>query len=310
MRTQLPAALLATALASALFAAPAQAAAPRTFVSAAGSDANNCTNVATPCRHLAAAYAATAANGEIYVLDPANYGAVTITGPVSIEGHGWASIAPVSGSAAITINANPGDKINIIGVVLDGTALTNTNGIVFNSGGTLNVRDSVIRNFSSRGIYFTPSGSSQIFVSNTLIADNGDQGIYIFSSGAQTVSGTLERVSLQFNANDGLRVTYAANANITVSDSVSTNNGFGITAFATSSTTNIFVRNSVIANSSNTGLVANGVGAVIWVTRSTVTGNALDWSTANGGAVTSYSDNNFDANTSSNPTTLSPATYK
>jgi hypothetical protein len=40
--------------------------------SAAGSDSNNCANVATPCRHLAAAYAATAPNGEIYVLDPAN----------------------------------------------------------------------------------------------------------------------------------------------------------------------------------------------------------------------------------------------
>ena len=111
----------ALALAATLPAAPAQAAgAARTFVSAAGSDSNNCTNVATPCRHLAAAYAATAPNGEIYVLDPANYGSLTITGPVSIEGHGWASIAPVSGSAAITINANPGDKINIIGVVLDG----------------------------------------------------------------------------------------------------------------------------------------------------------------------------------------------
>ena len=94
--------------------------APRTFVSAAGSDSNNCTNVATPCRHLAAAYAATAADGEIYVLDPANYGSLTITGPVSIEGHGWASIAPVIDNPAITINANPGDAINIIGVVLMG----------------------------------------------------------------------------------------------------------------------------------------------------------------------------------------------
>ena len=110
-------------------AAPAQAQAARTFVSAAGSDSNNCINVATPCRHFAAAYAATAPNGEIYVLDPANYGALTITGPVSIEGHGWASVAAASGSAAITINANPGDKINIIGVVLDGTALFPSTGI-------------------------------------------------------------------------------------------------------------------------------------------------------------------------------------
>src|SRR5580704_1562946 len=117
-------------------AASARAQAARTFVSAAGSDSNNCANVATPCRHFAAAYAATAANGEIYVLDPANYGSLTITGPVSIEGHGWASIAPVSGNAAITINANSGDKINIIGVVLDGTAIATSPGIQFNSGGS------------------------------------------------------------------------------------------------------------------------------------------------------------------------------
>src|SRR5258707_15547025 len=104
----------ALALAITLPAVSAQAQSFRTFVSATGSDSNNCANVATPCRHLAAAYAATAANGEIYVLDPANYGSVTITGPVSIEGHGWASIAPVSGSPAITINAHIGNKINII----------------------------------------------------------------------------------------------------------------------------------------------------------------------------------------------------
>jgi hypothetical protein len=137
--------LLVAVLLCALPAVPAQAQAARTFVSAAGSDSNNCTNVATPCRHLAAAYAATAPNGEIFVLDPANYGSLTITGPVSIEGHGWAAVSPPGiSSAAITINANPGDKINIIGVVLDGTAIANTTGITFNSGGSLTVRDSVI----------------------------------------------------------------------------------------------------------------------------------------------------------------------
>jgi hypothetical protein len=181
----------ALALAVTLPAMPAQALVARTFVSAAGSDTNNCANVATPCRHLAAAYAATAANGEIYVLDPANYGSLTITGPVSIEGHGWASIAPVSGNPAITINANAGDKINIIGVVLDGTALVGTTGIQFNSGGNLTVRDSVIRNFTDNGINFVPNSStpSQIFVSNTLISDNGEEGILVNPSGSGTTTG-------------------------------------------------------------------------------------------------------------------------
>ena len=43
--------------------------------------------------------------------------------------------------------ANPGDKINIIGVVLDGTAIANYHRHQLNSGGSLTIRDSVIRNF-------------------------------------------------------------------------------------------------------------------------------------------------------------------
>src|SRR3984885_15306124 len=192
---------LVVVLVGLLQAVPAQAQANRTFVSAAGNDSNNCATVSAPCRHFANAYAVTAPNGEIDVLDPANYGALTITGPVSIEGHGWASIAAVSGSPAITINANTGDKINIIGVVLDGIAIANTTGIQFNSGGTLNVRDSVIRNFSNEGIFFEPNSStlSQLFVSNTRVSDNGFHGIVINSTGSGTTSGVLDRVEIENN---------------------------------------------------------------------------------------------------------------
>jgi len=170
----------ALALAAVLPAMSAQAAGvSRTFLSAAGSDSNNCANVLTPCRHLATAFAATAQDGEIYVLDPANYGSVTITHGVSIEGHGWASIAPVAGNPAILVSANAGDKINIIGAVLDGTNVNLTTGIIFNSGGSLTVCESVIRNFSDDGIAFQPTAStpSQLFVSNTLVSDNGQVGI-------------------------------------------------------------------------------------------------------------------------------------
>jgi hypothetical protein len=305
MRTDLPAALLATALASSLFAAPAQAAAPRTFLSAAGSDANNCTNVATPCRHMAAAYAATAANGEIYVLDPANYGSLTITGPVSIEGHGWASIAPPSGGNAITINANPGDAINIIGVVLDGTALAGTNGIVFNAGGSLTVRDSVVRNFTGDGILFQPNftTTSQLSVSNTLVSDNSSNGIDIFCiGGAGTLAGVLDHVDMENNGGDGLLVNVTQTTNVTVNDSVSSKNGVGIVAFSNFGTSvSIMVRNSTIANNS-TGLQAenNGetFGARIWVTRSTITENASGWLTSGNASVSSFADNNIIGNSS------------
>jgi Right handed beta helix region len=260
-----------------LLALSANAQVARTFVSAAGSDSNNCANVATPCRHLAAAYAATAANGEIYVLDPANYGSLTITGPVSIEGHGWASIAAPSGGsnpAAITINANTGDKINIIGVVLDGTALVPTTGINFNNGGSLTVRDSVIRNFTPGGIDFssTSSSLSQFFVSNTLIADNGGNG---FSAGGNSVNGVLDRVQLENNQSSGLSVGALGTINITVTDSEiagSGANGILATALSPGATVNVMVQNSTIAKNF-IGFDADGTVATISVTRSTITGN-------------------------------------
>ena len=195
----------ALALAATLPVAPAQAAgAARTFVSAAGSDTNNCTNVATPCRHLAAAYAATAADGEIFILDPANYGSLTITRGLSIEGHGWASIAPVSGQAAIIVNANSSDKINIIGVVLDGTGVANTTGIDFVSGGSLNVRDSVVRNFAGGGsfgdgILVQTTGSSQVTISNTLVSDNANAGIYLTPVFSGTLNASVDHVTADHN---------------------------------------------------------------------------------------------------------------
>jgi hypothetical protein len=307
-------ALLVAILVCMLPAASARAAAARTFVSAAGSDSNNCTNVATPCRHLAAAYAATASNGEIYVLDPANYGSLTITGPVSIEGHGWASIAPVSGSPAITINANTGDKINIIGVVLDGTALTNTTGILFNSGGSLTVRDSVIRNFTNFGINFVPSAStsSQLYVSNTLVSDNQQYGIQVGPTGTGAVLGVFDHVEMENNGNDGLFVTSSTQTiNVTVGDSVSANNGGnGVNTTSGGTAVGVMVRNSTIANNGGIGLQANGSGATVRVTRSTITGNGTGWANPSSGVVSSYADNNIDGNGTGNTAPPSPLLYK
>ena len=138
MRTQLPSALLATALACTYFAAPAQAQAPRTFVSAAGTDNSTC-SFAAPCRHFQAAVNATSAGGEVDALDPAGYGPITISQGITIEGQGWSYIAPPANSSAITINAVSGN-VYIHGVSLNGVGITgNTTGILFNSGGGLYV---------------------------------------------------------------------------------------------------------------------------------------------------------------------------
>jgi hypothetical protein len=286
----------ALALAVTLPAAPAQAAgAPRTFVSAAGSDSNNCTNVATPCRHMAAAYAATAANGEIYVLDPANYGSLTITHAVSIEGHGWASIAPVSGQAAITINANPGDAINIIGVVLDGTALAGTTGIQFNSGGSLNVKDSVIRNFTGDGI--AVSAPAAVSVADTILSSNTNNGISFQPSAAATLM--VERVQAIGNGNlgfliDGTSAPVGAVVAGTLADCVASGNGDGILGAGgdTSANPTFSIVNCKIANNTNIGILTNG--SIATLAQSTISNNKNDgFSTGGAGGVIRSFGNNF-----------------
>ena len=315
MRTQLPSALLAIALACSLFAAPAQAAgAPRTFLSAAGSDANNCTNVATPCRHLAAAFAATAADGEIYVLDPANYGSLTITHAVSIEGHGWASIAPQSNGNAITINAGPSDKINIIGVVLDGTALAGTNGIVFNSGNSLTVRDSIIRNFSGNGILLQSVSSTTFLIANTIVSDNSMGGIVYTYNGFFGVQGAMYAVNGVIDhveaTNNGTGISFqivfaemigVVIINAAISNTVSSNNA-GDGLFISTSLVNRFIVNinsSSINNNGSNGI--NDVGSadmpIILLGRSVISGNGGNGIICNGaGTVATYSDNRINWN--------------
>ncbi len=307
----------ALALAVTLPAVSAQAQAPRTFVSAAGSDSNPC-SFAAPCRHFQAAVNATTAGGEVDALDPAGYGPIIISQAVTIEGQGWSYIAPPAGGNGITINVVSGN-VFIHGVSLNGVGISGTTtGIQFNSGGSLNVRDSVIRNFSNNGINFVPSASSQISVSNTLVADNGSHGIAIVPTGSGTTKGVLNHVEMENNLGTGLVVqTSSQSIKVTVSDSVSANNGLnGVTAESNgpngTALVNIMVRNSTITNNGTIGLQGTGTWtAIIFVTRSTITGNGTGWATSSGNQVViSYADNNIDSNASGNTEPPGPTTYK
>jgi hypothetical protein len=330
-------ALLATVLVYCLSAVPARAQVSRTFVSAAGSDSNNCANVTTPCRHFAAAYAATAPSGEIFVLDPANYGSLTITHAVSIEGHGWASIAPPNNGNAITINAGATDKIIIRGVSLNGVgAAGTTTGIQFNSGGPLTVENSVIRNFSGDGLDFSPPATGKLVVSNSVVSDNSNSGIAVFPTGSDgLVDAIFNRVETNNNTNYGIFVWGQQNTGgfvrATVNDSVAFGNGYGYYVLSDSGheTAFLVLHGSVAAGNTNAGIISTGgnfstmtmvtnsvvtnnntgivesTGAVFNMGNSTVTGNNLGVNAAS--AVDSYGDNYIDNNVfdGSGPTLIS-----
>src|SRR5262249_37587417 len=62
----------------------ARAQASRTWISGVGDDVNPCSRTA-PCKTFSGAISKTAAGGEVDCLDPAGYGAVTITKAITLD---------------------------------------------------------------------------------------------------------------------------------------------------------------------------------------------------------------------------------
>jgi hypothetical protein len=272
-------------LAFGLSAAPVHAQ-NRTFVSGKGTDSGACV-LAAPCRTFAFALTQTNAGGEIDVLDPAGYGAVTITKSISIvnDGAGVAGIQTVPGVNGVTINAGASDSVHLRGLTIEGLGTGNT-GILFHTGGNLAIENCVIRNFKGAGIGIIPTTSSSFSVSNTIASNNGGPGIYVGSNGSAVVAGVLSKVTANNNGS-GIAVfgAFAASANVTIVDSVASNNhSFGVEAFSSSGdgATAVMVRN-VVAR----------------VAHSVVTGNVLGVD-ANGGTIFSYGDNDIDGNANNN----------
>jgi hypothetical protein len=138
-----------------------------------GDDANPCSRTA-PCKTFAGAISKTATNGEINVLDPGGYGAVTITKSITIDGSGG-SLAGVlsSGTNGIIINLpNATDRVTLRNLELNGIT-TGLNGIRMLSAGALIVENTRIYGYVNSGIEIAnTSGSAQVFLDNVRISSS------------------------------------------------------------------------------------------------------------------------------------------
>src|SRR5438034_3704953 len=101
----LPVSLSLTLLVTCLWSNVAQAQATRTWVSGVGDDANPCSRTA-PCKTFAGAISKTATGGEISVLDPGGFGAVTITKGITLNGTGTLAGILSAGTQAIIVNVS------------------------------------------------------------------------------------------------------------------------------------------------------------------------------------------------------------
>jgi hypothetical protein len=262
----------------------------RTYVSRLGKDSNTCTSAA-PCRTLQAALAKTAAGGQIYALNSADYGYVTINMAVSIiSGRGATGVLANSSVSGITINAGPDDIVNLQGLDIDGAG-SGVAGVLFSSGAALRIQDSNVRGFTS-GISFQPNAASTLVVEKTVISNN-NTGIAFQISTAST--GALNNVQL-VNNGTGLAAIgsgSSAVASVTVKGSlVSNNTTAGILAGAYSA---VIVADSTFANN-GVGLSAQSANASIQMSGTTVSGNAIAWQVASAGQVITAGGNSFGGN--------------
>src|SRR5262249_40884414 len=162
----------------------------------------NC-DVSTPCRSFQRAHDATNDQGEVMVLDPGGYGSLVIRKSISIvnDGVGEASILVSGNATGITVNAPNGAYVNLRGITIQGIGFGGGFGIIFNSGFSLTITNCVVRNHSHDGIVFTPvtGDFANLSISNTLVADNGGNGIFVVPLQASQPRVTLSRVEAYNN---------------------------------------------------------------------------------------------------------------
>jgi len=298
-----PSLFLASLFALGLNSTPAQALNTSSFISALGSDANPCTRSA-PCRTLAFAITETSANGEINMLDAADYGPVTIDKSISIVNDwvGSAGILVPPLGTGITINAGAADVIYLRGLIIEGGGV-GSHGIVFNTGGFLTIENCVVRNLTSSGINLIPSANSTFSISNTYVADIGhgfgSSGILVTPNGSGAVTAVLNRVESYNNGGNGIIISGSlstGSVQATVADSVAAHNGSdGFAAFSNGATTAVTIVRSTAAHNASSGAHAQGSGATLSLAQSTMTSNVIaPWAATSSGVMKSYGDNYLD----------------
>ncbi len=275
-----------------LLSVGAQAQATRTWVSGVGDDANPCSRTA-PCKTFAGAISKTAAGGEINVLDPAGYGAVTITKSITISSVGFEAGVLVSGTNGIVVNAAATDFVVLRGLDFEGLG-TGLNGISFLAGGSLTVEDCTINRFTQKGINFAPSGAAQLNVRNTVIR-NQSAATGIGIAPAVSAGALLDDVTIEGNLNG---VAVSGNSKVLIRRStLAANVNSGLLATSGS----VAVEDSTISgNTSTTGTVAgvraDGGATVVTLSNVTIANNASNGVFENGGQIQSFGNNRIVGN--------------
>lgn len=302
----------AVAIGAAAVATPASAQATRTWVSGVGDDVNPCSRTA-PCKTFAGAISKTAPGGEINCLDPAGFGAVTITKSITIDCTGTLGGVLASSTTGVILNG-AGIIVTLRGLEINGGPpnLPGVNGIRFLQGNRLSVEDCTIYNFlgaapNGFGIILNNTSTTvQLDVRNTVIRNNGTAvsggGIAVIPTGTGAARVTLNNVQISGHFR-GIDVntagtTAAAGVRMMIADSNVSGNNNGMVANATGVAPAILtVVSSTVVNNTGTGISSTGsASALILVGATTIQHNSTGLLRTGGGQILTFEDNLLNLN--------------
>jgi hypothetical protein len=292
------------AMAFVVAANPARAAGSNdiSYVSNTGNDGNTCATPATACASFFHALSETANYGEIDCLNAGNYGATVIAQSVTIDcagGVGFsASGFTINGTSIVVrlrnLTINRGglggfsvDAQNMAALYIENCVITNAN-----------AANAAFAPYL--GIKFEPSASAQLFVTNSVISDNGNfsggagGGIAIVPSSGALASVTLDGVKLLGNVygiglNSGGGTIVGALRHSIISGS----NISGLVATGGGSPLLFTVEASSIMNNLSYGILTNGSGVNLQIGGSTISGNQIGVS---GPGIVSFKNNQIGGN--------------
>jgi hypothetical protein len=270
----------------------------RTWVSGGGSDSGTCPR-STPCATFAYALTQTTAGGEIDVLDPGDFGSVTIGQSVSIVADGVLGGILVTSNDGIHVTAGSSVVVVLRGLTINSVGSGGV-GISFDSpnGGVLHIEDCTINGFGSDGISVNPGGSTKAFIKDTIVRNNGE-GI-IFGPTIVKVTASLDNVRVENNGfgGNGHGVEAGGNATVSVRNSVAAGNGTaGFYASSSPSMPAVMNLESSMASGSSTGVNSDGANSTINMSNVTVVDNTTGLSETSGGHIVSFGNNKITNNT-------------
>lgn len=203
------------ALAGAFAAPSAFAQATRTWVSGVGDDANPCSRTA-PCKTFAGAISRTAARGQVNILDPGGFGAVTVTKPISLDGAaaGTAGVLVSSGNAIIIdidTGIHPNATVVLRNLSIEGLG-TSASGIQVRSASKVLVEHTQIQGFQN-AIEVQSGANAQLLVQRADIVNNRAAAISMGDANSKVYlsDSSLFGNATAFNTTAGNVTTYNNN---------------------------------------------------------------------------------------------------